>query len=173
MLKNSNKHKAMGGASDVIDHWLEKRWHVVVKYYKVAALQPCGLKLLCFGTFTSRTSSISVGNRRLHFRRPFHGLRHGDEQMAIDWFFKAYRRNQSSLCEIVLTTDPFSIGQIRSFHSNPFHSIPFHCHAKFPASPQKLILIYRVTGTKLRNGSALLYQRLNGCYTTVKSNQAM
>ncbi len=45
MLKKFKQtQEQWGGASDVIDHWLEKRQLVVVEYCKLAALQPCSSK---------------------------------------------------------------------------------------------------------------------------------
>lgn len=45
MLKKFKQtQEQWGGASEVIDHWLEKKQHVVVQYCKIAALQPCASK---------------------------------------------------------------------------------------------------------------------------------
>jgi len=45
MLKKFKQtQEQWGGSSDVIDHWLDKRQHVVVEYCKLAALQPCASK---------------------------------------------------------------------------------------------------------------------------------
>ncbi|EKO4007284.1 sigma D regulator [Vibrio fluvialis] len=45
MLKKFKRtQEQWGGSSDVIDHWLDKRQHLIVEYCKLAALQPCATK---------------------------------------------------------------------------------------------------------------------------------
>ncbi|MDE1515935.1 MULTISPECIES: sigma D regulator [Vibrio] len=45
-MLNKFKHvqDQWGGSSDIIDHWLDNRQHVIVEYCKLAALQPCSTK---------------------------------------------------------------------------------------------------------------------------------
>ncbi|ENO8417484.1 sigma D regulator [Vibrio mimicus] len=44
LRKFKNVQDQWGGSSDIIDHWLDKRQHVIVEYCKLAALQPCANK---------------------------------------------------------------------------------------------------------------------------------
>ncbi|MVD31972.1 Rsd/AlgQ family anti-sigma factor, partial [Vibrio cholerae] len=44
LRKFKNVQEQWGGSSDIIDHWLDKRQHVIVEYCKLAALQPCTTK---------------------------------------------------------------------------------------------------------------------------------
>ncbi|EEZ01421.1 regulator of sigma D [Vibrio sp. RC586] len=45
MLKNfKNTQDQWVGSNDIVDHWLEKRQHLIVEYCKLAALQPCSAK---------------------------------------------------------------------------------------------------------------------------------
>ncbi|EGZ6802839.1 sigma D regulator [Vibrio cholerae] len=44
LRKFKNVQAQWGGSSDIIDHWLDKRQHVIVEYCKLAALQPCTTK---------------------------------------------------------------------------------------------------------------------------------
>lgn len=44
LRKFKHVQEQWGGSSDIIDHWLDKRQHVIVEYCKLAALQPCNTK---------------------------------------------------------------------------------------------------------------------------------
>ncbi|MDW6018240.1 sigma D regulator [Vibrio plantisponsor] len=107
MLKKFKQtQEQWGGASDVIDHWLEKRQHVVVEYCKIAALQPCASKASVSELPSPQelqyfcqeiVDYISEGHFKVY------------DMVMSKWQstgFKATDEINRAYAEIILTTDP-------------------------------------------------------------------